>query len=256
MIGKIILIIIAIMVAIVIGVIFGIIYIYKKTTKNITNVIGSSNTKEFRDAFKNAISSEKEEYSKPKSISGMTNILLPKIQKEIPDFNIELLYSKVESGIKKYLSYKTSEKIDDLEKDNELVYISNILKTEIFNNKTNGVYEHFDNIKINNTAIREYKHVNGAVSIILNSSIQYKYDTNIKGKKVYSDINKQTRFITEFVYIYDEVAYNSDVYRYALNCPNCGATYKTLSAGNCDHCGTAIEPINMKNWYMVSCKEK
>ena len=211
---------------------------------------------EFSEALKSAVESEKEAYSKPKSLAGLTNILLPQIQRDIPDFNIDLLFSKVESGIKKVLSYKSNSDSLSVEKDHELIYIANSLKTEIDNLKSSEKYEVFDDLKINHTVIKSYKHVNGAATIVLESSVQYKYDTNIKGKKVYKEINKQTRYVTEFVYVYDEQEFDSGVYNFAINCPNCGAPAKKLGGSNCEYCGSYVEPINLKNWFISSIKEK
>ena len=37
---------------------------------------------------------------------------------------------------------------------------------------------------------------------------------------------------------------------------NCGAPVKHLGGNSCDYCGTFVEPINLKNWFISSCKEK
>jgi hypothetical protein len=109
---------------------------------------------EFSEAFKSAVESEKEAYSRPKSLAGLTNILLPKIQRDIPDFNVDLLYSKVENGIKKVLNYKSTSDSLSVEKDHELIYLANGLKAEIDNMKSNNKYEYFSDIKINKTVIK------------------------------------------------------------------------------------------------------
>ena len=224
--------------------------------KWLTKTVGEAGMIEFGEAFKSAVESEKESYSRPKSLAGLTNILLPKIQRDIPDFNVELLYSKVESGIKNVLTYKSNMDSLSVEKDHELIYIANALKAEIDNMKSNDKYEKFSDIKVNKTVIKSYDHINGAATITLESSVQYKYDTNIKGRKNYKDINKQTRYITEFVYVYDEQEFNSGIYNFAVNCPNCGAPQKKLGGSKCDYCGTYVEPINLKNWFISSCREK
>jgi len=248
--------VILVFLAVIAGIVAAFFIIFLVIKKWLTNVVGESGMSDFRNALKDAVASEKEAYSKPKSLAGLTSILLPKIQRDIPDFNQELLFSKVESGIKKYLTYKSNADSLDVEKDHELIYVSNGLKAEIDNMKASNLYEKFENIIINQTVIKEYKHKNGAATIVLESSVQYKYDTNKKGKKSYKDINKQTRYITEFVYVYDEAEFDSGVYNFAVNCPNCGAPAKKLGGSNCDYCGTYIEPINLKNWFISSCKEK
>ena len=46
----------------------------------LTNVVGESGMSDFKNALKDAVASEKEAYSQPKSVAGLTKILLPKIQ--------------------------------------------------------------------------------------------------------------------------------------------------------------------------------
>ena len=247
---------IIIVLGVILGVLISCLIVFLIIKKWITNVVGDPGMDDFKNALRNAVESEKEAYSRPKSLAGLTSILLPRIQRDMPDFNVQLLYSKVESGIKKILSYKTNEDALGAEKDHELIYVANGLKAEIDNMKANNQYEHFQDIQINQTVIKEYKRINGAATIVLESSVQYKYETNKKGKAVYTDINKQTRYITEFVYVYDEQEFDKGVYNFAVNCPNCGAPVKQLGGSSCDYCGTYVEPINLKNWFISSCKEK
>lgn len=248
--------VILVFLAVVAGIVGAFFIIILMIKKWLTNIVGESGMSDFKAALKNAVASEKEAYSKPKTVAGLTSILIPKIQRDIPDFNQELLFSKVESGIKKILTYKSNEDALGAEKDKELIYVANSLKAEIDNMKSSNQYEKFESIDINHTVIKEYKHKNGAATIILESSVQYKYDTNKKGKKVYKDINKQAIYLTEFVYVYDENEFDRGVYNFAINCPNCGAPAKKLGGSNCDYCGTYVEPINLKNWFISSCKEK
>jgi len=245
-----------IILGVVIGVLIVCLIVFLSLKRWLTNIVGESGMSDFKNALRNAVESEKEAYSRPKSLAGMTSILLPRIQREIPDFSVQLLYSKVESGIKKILTYKTTEDLVGIEQDKELIYVANGLKAEINNMKSNNQFEHYKDIRINQTVIKEYKKINGAATIVLESSVQYKFETNKKGIKVYSDINKQTRYLTEFVYVYDEAEFDSGVYNFAVNCPNCGAPVKHLGGNSCDYCGTYVEPINLKNWYISSCKEK
>jgi hypothetical protein len=241
---------------VVIGIVISFLIIFLIVKKWLTNIVGESGMSDFKNALADAVESEKEAYTRPKSLAGMTSIVLPRIQRDMPDFNVQLLYSKVESGIKKILTYKSNEDSLSAEKDHELIYVSNSLKAEIENMKANNQFEHYRDIQINQTVIKEYKRINGAATIILESSVQYKYETNKKGMKVYTDINKQTRYITEFVYVYDENEFDRGVYNFAVNCPNCGAPAKRLGGSNCDYCGTYVEPINLKNWFISSYKEK
>ena len=58
------------------------------------------------------------------------------------------------------------------------------------------------------------------------------------------------------IIIISDMEFDSGVYNFAVNCPNFGAPVKHLGGNSCDYCGTYVEPINLKNWFISSCKEK
>ena len=70
-----------------------IVYSYMK------KIIGKSKTKELINLAKNAKMIQNEEYTRVKNVNGMTKLLEPEIIRDFPDFNRELLFSKVESNL-------------------------------------------------------------------------------------------------------------------------------------------------------------
>ena len=91
-----------------------IVYSYMK------KIIGKSKTKELINLAKNAKMIQNEEYTRVKNVNGMTKLLEPEIIRDFPDFNRELLFSKVESNLIKIfnaIQYKTISNIKD---DDEL----------------------------------------------------------------------------------------------------------------------------------------
>ena len=111
-----------------------IVYSYMK------KIIGKSKTKELINLAKNAKMIQNEEYTRVKNVNGMTKLLEPEIIRDFPDFNRELLFSKVESNLIKIfnaIQYKTISNIKD-DDELKLLYFKvedNIKKLKL-NNQT------------------------------------------------------------------------------------------------------------------------
>lgn len=195
-----------------------------------------------KDEIKNIGTNRKMEYSKEKSIGGMTNIVEPRIMEDFESFNKDVLYTKVKEDILSVLNYFTEKKVED---NKELILIKHYLKETISNMIENSIEEKFKNPKVLRTVIKDYKKFKGAATITLSSSVSFYYETN---KKVvqYDDVRKYVRIDTEYVYVYDENEFENETH-FSLNCPSCGASIKNIS-GTCAYCAAYIEPINLKAW--------
>ena len=87
--------------------------------------------------------------------------------------------------------------------------------------------------------------------------LEYYYsDSSKKQNQKFAGLKKQTRYSTQFVYVYDESKFKYNQMSLTISCPNCGAPLNKLGEGNCQYCGTYIKPINLKGWYMVSYKDE
>ncbi len=241
-----ILVIILILIVLILGIIL---YLVRKVKRT----VGVEGMSLIRDALKNNTNYDKENYSNEKSISGMTNIYEPIIRKDFPDFNLELFFNNVNKNINSYLECLENQDIRTLNKS--MILIKGTLKKKIQDMKDNNISECFKDIDIHRTAIKSYYKKNGTATIVTNSSIGYYYKTNDNSKKQYEDIKKETKYVCEFVYVYDEDKFDEHAKTFGLHCPNCGAPINKLGDLECSYCGSYVKEINLKNWSMANIKE-
>lgn len=235
-----------------IGIIIGVIYF--KTRK----FVGPENMKTIVQAAKNAKSIEQQEYTRVKNVSGITKLIEPTIIRDFNDFNKDFLFSKVESNMIKIFNSIEDKDISKIKNDNDLIYIYPSLREKIIDLKNNNINIKYDEVKFHAHAIKDYLKSTGKATIKISSTVEYYYTDTSKSnnKKEYNgNLKKQTRYTTEFVYVYDESKFKYNENVLVVSCPNCGAPLGKLGAGNCYYCGTYVEPVNLKNWYMVSYKE-
>ena len=81
----------------------------KREVKKISRM--AFGTEDVVKGFQNA---QLESQQTPKSLSGMDSILLPKIKKDFPEFNVDVAKNDVRQELKKYLKNKQSVKIHNV----------------------------------------------------------------------------------------------------------------------------------------------
>ena len=118
-----------------------------------------------------------------------------------------------------------------------------------------NIYEKFDDLKFNRHAIMAYTKKQGKATIKISTTLSYYYKTNRKDIKSYENIRKQTRYTSEFVYVYDERKFSQKQVTFSVLCPNCGAPLRGIDSTFCEYCGNHVEKINLKIWKMSSYKE-
>lgn len=223
--------------------------IYKKF-KSFTSSIGvpSHQLKEMIET------SEQEAKYRVKSISGMTSVLIPKIIRDFPNFSESELYTKVETSLS--LIFKSLAK-KEVGKKKELVMIKANLEERIQDIKNNKIDLSFDEVVFHKHVLDAYEKEKGVLKITVQSALEYYYEEKKNGKiiKQRDEWKKQTSYTTEFIYVYNPELFASDKTMIGVRCPNCGAPVKTLGIKGCSYCGSALEDINLKSWYIISYKE-
>lgn len=187
----------------------------------------------------------------PKSVSGMTRLMEPQIQRDFPEFVWEQFRPKAEQLLKTALGAIGTQNIELLD-ENASPQIRQKVKARIDLAKASGEKEHFDNVSIYQTQISNYTKNNGKCVISIQSAVGYYYyktkdEKVILGTKEYM---KQTKYNIELVYIQDETLIDKQIAGNAIGtvCPNCGAPVTSLGAKHCEYCGMAVETINIKVW--------
>lgn len=190
-----------------------------------------------------------------KSISGMSNILVPKIKKDLPDFNESEFYSKVETSLKGVFESLSSKNVSKIK---ELSLINNYLEEEIREMNESNTEINYSNVSFHKHAIKEYKKDGGVLTIVVGTSLEYNFSKKENGKETIKkkDYKTQSAMITEFVYIYDEDKFDKNQKTFGIHCPNCGAPIKSIKDKVCPYCSINYVDINLRNWFLSNYKEK
>ena len=230
-------------------VVIAILYFKLKST------IGTQNMNELKSVVSNISNLQKEEYVREKNVKGMTKLLEPEIMRDFPEFNKDLIFSMCESNLRKIFNAIESQDVTAINNDEEFIYLREKIDQQIEDMKSNNVIEKFDNIEFNRHAIMAYNKNNGKATIKISTTLGYYYKTNRTDKKSYENIKKQTRYTSEFVYVYNERRFTKNQVTFSVLCPNCGAPLRGLESKYCEYCGNHVERINLKIWKMSSYKE-
>ena len=163
----------------------------------------------------------------------MTKLLEPEILKDFPEFNKDLLFSTVESVLRKIFNCLESKSIESLQNDTESLIILPKLKEQIEDMKTSNTEVKFDDVVFHRHAIKKYLKSKGIATIEKSTTLEY----------------------YEFIYIYDETKFDEKQNVFSISCPNCGAPIRGFKNQICEYCMTKVHPINLKLWKMSSYKE-
>lgn len=222
-------------------------------TKELINATGID--KEISKAVSNIKYSDLQDDS-PKSVSGMTKILLPRIVNDFPDFDYDEMKQREEVVLISYLDALDTAEPDRLEDGSR--DLRKALEKRIEMNEKGGVEEHYKAVHIHQTEIAQYNKTAGRCVITFQTALEYKaYTTNrngavVKGSK---DTLKQTKFNVDLIYVQDAEKLEDEGDAIGLNCPNCGAPLKMLGSKRCEYCGCGVVDINIKAWNFSNVRD-
>ncbi len=192
---------------------------------------------------------ETEEAVTPKSVSSATNLYLPSIMKDFPEFHYDEMKTRAENVLTSYLrSVDAQNRMLLSEGTNEL---KEQLDMRIQMLKTQEQREHFESIRIHRTEIHQYRKSKGRRSIVMQSAVEYihyleKDNQVLEGRK---ELQEQAKYNIELVYIQDqEMVENLGDAGLALNCPNCGAPLPGVGAKKCAYCDSPVIEFNLRTW--------
>ncbi|MBO5525019.1 MAG: zinc-ribbon domain-containing protein [Roseburia sp.] len=199
----------------------------------------------------------------PKSVSGMTRIFAPQIQRDFPDFHLEEFKDKVENALVAALQAigaGTSFAGGLSEAAEETVKLSEDFKLQVESriraNQTAGVREHYEQITVHQTEISNYTKQKGKCVITFQSAVGHLHYKEKDGKVTEGEKNRleQTKYNVEVMYIQNG-ALAGEGNAFGTTCPNCGAPVTNLGAMYCEYCGSAVTPVNVKVWSVHSFYE-
>lgn len=182
----------------------------------------------------------------PRSVSGMTRLMEPQIMRDFPEFVWEEFKHKAENMLTSALLAIAAENEDRLQESSEDVHMQ--VRNRIADNQAAGVREVYNNIKIHQTEISNYRKEGGKCVITIQSALEC-YHYKVKGERVLEgskERKEQTKYNMELMYIQDADAAAGNAV--GTTCPHCGAPIKSLGHMVCEYCGLAVTPINIKVW--------
>lgn len=183
----------------------------------------------------------------PKSVSGMTRVFAPQIEKDFPDFNLGQFKNKAENMLISALKAIDANNPALLTEPTE--ELRKQVENQISQNRSEDVREVFERIKIHQTEITNYVKKDGTCKIVFQSAVEHMHYKSRNGQVIEGDSKRltQTKYNIEVVYIQDEQLVKIDN-AVGTTCPSCGAPIKKLGAMYCEYCGLAVTPINLKVW--------
>lgn len=194
----------------------------------------------------------------PKSISGVTKLVLPQISRDFPTFEYNEAKSRAENVLLTYLSAISQQEASLLSEGTP--ELKKELESIIYNLQCAGQDENYDRIHIHQTEIGSYKKNAGRCIITFQMSVEYyKYTVNSSGAVISGSRDKkvQTRYDVDMIYIQDREVVGATLSdAKGLNCPNCGAPLKMLGSKSCAYCGAAVEEYNIHVWNFSNVEEK
>jgi hypothetical protein len=215
-------------------IIFCFLYIKNKASAFSETWFGTS------DLFEGLKQQKQELEAEPKVPYGMDNLLLPEINRDFPNMNIDEMKKIAEESL---LNFFSSIQTGNLTKP---PMCSSGLRDKISNliahNRKTKIS--FDNLNIHKTVINQYVKNGSVCKMIFQSALGYKEitpkDSNIK----------EERYNTEFVYIYDTNGLHGNE-SISLKCPNCGAPIKGLGHKVCPYCKAGLIDLAPKTWKLT-----
>lgn len=181
----------------------------------------------------------------PKSVSGMTRLMEPQIMRDFPDFNWSEFKHRAENMLTSALLAISSERPE------RLVDASEEVKNQVLNiiadNQAAQVREVYNNIKIHQTEISNYRKDKGNCIIVIQSAVEY-YHYKVSGDHVTEGSKErkvQTKYNVELLYVQDGEEKEFDN-AFTTTCPQCGAPVCGLGNMICEYCGAHVVPINTK----------
>lgn len=185
----------------------------------------------------------------PKSVSAATNIYLPSIMRDFPDFHYDEMKNRSDNLLISYL--RGIEDMNASRLGDCTVELKDKLSMKIGMLQNEGKREHFQNIKIHRTEIRAYRKLKGRRSIIFQSAVQCYHWVEKDGKVISGSKERleQSKYDVEMIYIQDrDLVENLEDAGLAMNCPNCGAPLPALGAKKCAYCDSPVVEFNIRTW--------
>ena len=192
----------------------------------------------------------------PKSVSGMTRVFLPQIQRDFPEFNWKEFQQKTENMVKSAL--RAIDARDQALLENASEELRRQIALRVAELKSSGQREYFRDITVHQTEIAHYRKEGGTCVILVQSAVGcLHYIESAAGELVSGSRERkvQTKYNTELVDIQDTALLNHNATAVGVTCPNCGAPVTRLGSKFCEYCGSGLREISIRVWSLNKITE-
>ncbi|MBO4687759.1 MAG: hypothetical protein J5636_04535 [Clostridiales bacterium] len=203
-------------------------------------------------------------FSSPKSVSDLSEVLTPRINRDFPDLNLSEMRSAVQAVLVKsmdlLMQMTTSGNGDTIDRiQAELaacgIGVTRSLSEELWHKvesaRAEGKTFVYRDVIVHKSGINEYQKTSSTVEITFQYSIQCLQYQERNGKFISGNraTPTQTRYNAKVINILDADRFaREDIRGVGFTCPHCGAAVKHLGTDVCSFCGTAIKTVDMRIW--------
>lgn len=195
----------------------------------------------------------------PKSLRAMTQIYLPQIHKDFPEFDYDLYANKAQSVLRSYFNAINAKDTTLLTEECSQTLRNNVYGI-IEDLNVRGYRQTFNEVAIHNIEIARYLKNGTTVTILLNAAVGcYDFVEDDKGKVVFGSRERKKQCVYDIELIYIQDVDKMGLYQdgaLGVHCPNCGAPVKTLGQKYCEYCGSGIQEVNTRSWSFESIREQ
>lgn len=186
-----------------------------------------------KSALDEAIAADKEP-EKPRSLSSLESVVLPKLLKDFPDFNARIFGQRVRRDAKTYYESGVQEKV--LYQDDATMEFR-----ESFEDRLPDDVK--DCIDVHRVSIAGYDNASRRKFLTCQAAVGYNDKT---------DVPREKRLVLTYVAGYAD---DPDSEVVGFNCPNCGGPLPAVGARVCVFCGTPFTAPVSLGWMLMDAKE-
>lgn len=186
-----------------------------------------------KNALDEAIAADKEP-EKPRSLSSLESVVLPKILKDFPDFNPKVFAERVRRDARTYYESGVQGK---------MLYTDDATENFMENFEDRLQDDVKGGIEIHRVTIAAYDNATRKKLLTCQASVGFIDKT---------DIPRERRLILVYVAGYADDPESPVI---GFNCPNCGAPLPAVGARVCVYCGTAFSAPVSLGWLLMDARE-
>lgn len=236
-------------IAIVIGVIALVVVIVKSKLNKVTRSYLGMGLGETADFLSKGL---KEEASLPKSITDLTAVYRPQIERDFPQFSYANMKSMAENAL--INAFNAIEKCDSSLLSDVSKRLTEQVDNIIADNRSTNTRTVYDDVKISKTGISKYTKTSTTSEAIFEISLSHLF-YSVRGNSVVSGNREQpTTAAYKVILSYNQEEYlTSTSVVFASACPNCGAPISAIGDKKfCTYCGSGLTEIADRIWQVNS----